>query len=76
MVFFIIKKYFKIGTPLYMSPEMLQHQEYDYNSDVWSLCMVFYEMIHGYCFWTAENPQQLISKILNIKLEFFLDNIK
>jgi serine/threonine protein kinase len=56
MVFFIIKKYFKIGTPLYMSPEMLQHQEYDYNSDVWSLCMVFYEMIHGYCFWTAENP--------------------
>jgi serine/threonine protein kinase len=32
------------GTPLYMSPEMSQHKDYSFNTDVWYL-----EMIDFFC---------------------------
>lgn len=53
-----------------MSPEMLNNQEYTFNSDVWSFCMVFYEIIHGYCAWNAENPQDLLTNIQKQPLTF------
>eukprot|EP00297_Palpitomonas_bilix_P004528 CAMPEP_0113878428 /NCGR_PEP_ID=MMETSP0780_2-20120614/6674_1 /TAXON_ID=652834 /ORGANISM="Palpitomonas bilix" /LENGTH=697 /DNA_ID=CAMNT_0000864891 /DNA_START=227 /DNA_END=2320 /DNA_ORIENTATION=+ /assembly_acc=CAM_ASM_000599 len=33
----------KVGTPLYMSPEVLQGAGYDFQSDVWSLGCLLYE---------------------------------
>ncbi|CAD8199171.1 unnamed protein product [Paramecium pentaurelia] len=33
----------RVGTPLYLSPELVQHQPYDYKVDIWALgCVVFY----------------------------------
>ncbi|CAD8184192.1 unnamed protein product [Paramecium pentaurelia] len=32
----------RVGTPLYLAPELVQHQPYDYKVDVWALgCIVF-----------------------------------
>jgi len=38
----------RIGTPLYMSPEIYNHQEYDSKVDVYSMGCTFYEM----CFFS------------------------
>jgi serine/threonine protein kinase len=39
------KAFSKVGTPLYMSPEVITSDGYDFKSDVWSLGCVIYELI-------------------------------
>lgn len=34
----------KVGTPLYMSPELIQGNGYNFNADVWSLGCICYEL--------------------------------
>ena len=38
------KAYSQVGTPLYMSPEIILNNGYDFKSDVWSLGCVIYEI--------------------------------
>jgi NIMA (never in mitosis gene a)-related kinase len=33
-----------VGTPYYLSPEIVQAQEYNYKTDLWSLGVILYEM--------------------------------
>jgi len=35
------------GTPLYMSPELVQEKPYDHNSDLWSVGCILYELFVG-----------------------------
>lgn len=35
------------GTPLYMAPELIDEQPYDYTADLWSLGCIIYEMLMG-----------------------------
>lgn len=50
----------KLGTPLYMAPEMFTENSYDYRADVWSLGCVIYELIEGSPIFYATSIRQLI----------------
>lgn len=54
-----------VGTPLYMSPQILMGQSYTTKCDIWSLGCIFYEMLTGVSPWTANTEQALLRNILN-----------
>ena len=54
-----------IGTTAYMSPEQAKGDEVDQRTDIWSLGVVFYEMISGNLPFKGEYDQAIIYSILN-----------
>ena len=53
------------GSPLYMAPEIMKSQKYDYKSDLWSVGIIFYEMLVGCTPFKSKNIYELIRKIEN-----------
>lgn len=51
------------GSPMYMSPELIQHKKYNSNSDLWSIGVIIYEMITGEPPFKVKNYKQLIEKM-------------
>lgn len=58
-----LKAHTSVGTPLYMSIEMLKNEPYTSKCDVWSLGFIFYEMLHGHTPWTAKSQYELIQNL-------------
>lgn len=59
-----------VGTPLYMSPQILKKGKYTTKSDLWSIGLIYYEMLHGKTPWPAQNEVELINAIYNKKIAF------
>ena len=59
-----------MGSPIYMSPEMLFKQIYDNRTDIWSLGIVYYEMLTGNPPYIDEvyTKHDLINKYRKIKV--------
>ena len=53
-----------IGTPLYMAPEVIQGNKYDYGVDIWGLGISVIQMIDGECPYRNENKQRILELIL------------
>ncbi|CAD8048740.1 unnamed protein product [Paramecium primaurelia] len=64
-----------VGTPLYMSPQILDHKRYNSKTDVWSIGFIFYEALFGKTPWTARSPPELLKNIRTQPLKFPTDKI-
>eukprot|EP00927_Polykrikos_kofoidii_P083932 TRINITY_DN8720_c1_g4_i1.p1 TRINITY_DN8720_c1_g4~~TRINITY_DN8720_c1_g4_i1.p1 ORF type:complete len:806 (+),score=124.06 TRINITY_DN8720_c1_g4_i1:343-2760(+) len=54
----------QIGTPFYMSPELINNKPYSYKSDVWGLGCILYEIINGQRAFDAQGLNGLALKII------------
>lgn len=54
-----------MGTPLYMSPEQASGQTADARTDVYSLGVIFYEMLVGSPPFTGANPMAVLSQVMS-----------
>ncbi|XP_057600227.1 serine/threonine-protein kinase 36 isoform X2 [Hippopotamus amphibius kiboko] len=52
------------GTPLYMSPELVEERPYDHNADLWSVGCILYELAVGTPPFYTTSIFQLVSLIL------------
>ena len=61
-----VKTYTQIGTPLYLSPEIINKNKYDKKIDIWSLGCILYEIIAlDQPFISSKSFQALYSKIIS-----------
>jgi len=52
------------GSPLYMSPEIIEHQKYTAKSDLWSIGIILYQLIyHTHPFQDCRNFAELTKRI-------------
>ena len=51
------------GTLVYMSPEILKGEEYNYKCDIWSIGIIIYRLIYGKPPYLGEKETALINKI-------------
>lgn len=45
----------RVGTPLYLSPELIKQKPYDYKIDVWAMGCILYQMCTGKAPFAGEN---------------------
>lgn len=54
-----------LGTALYMSPEQIRGERFDYRTDIYSIGVTLFEMIHGRTPYDAETTMALMMMHLN-----------
>jgi serine/threonine protein kinase len=50
-----VKNESSVGTPMYMSVEVLKGKTYTSKCDIWAIGVIFYEMLHGKTPWKAKS---------------------
>ena len=65
------KKFIRLlGSLYYLPPEMLENKLYDQRVDIWSLGILFYEMLTGYPPFDADSSQEIVDQILDDRVQY------
>lgn len=54
----------RVGTPLYIAPELVQNNKYSFKVDVWSVGCLLYQMVSGEVPFKSSNLITLGNKIV------------
>ena len=57
--------YSKVGTPDYISPEVLIDKTYDQAIDIWGIGVIMFECLCGYPPFTDEDSSQVCNHVMN-----------
>lgn len=60
----------RLGSNLTMAPEIMQRRPYDFKADIWSVGVVYYQMLEGRYPFTGTNIEAILLKIKNNKILF------
>ncbi|EAR96377.2 dual-specificity kinase domain protein (macronuclear) [Tetrahymena thermophila SB210] len=60
----------RLGSPLYMTPQILDGVPFNFKCDVWSVGVVFFEMLYGTTPWIGDSQVKLLQNIKSIPLKF------
>jgi serine/threonine protein kinase len=58
-----------VGTPYYMAPQVLQRIDYTSKCDIWSIGVIFYELLFGCLPWNGKSEETLLSAIMTQPLK-------
>ena len=61
---------YKVGSPSYIAPEILNGEEYDYSCDIWSLGILMYFLLCGNKPFTGNTEEEIYKAIKSNDLKF------
>lgn len=64
------------GTKEYIAPEQAKFHNYTNAVDVWSLGIIFDEILHGNPFYSGEDNKEVFNKILKMPFKIRDENIR
>jgi serine/threonine protein kinase len=64
------KESYNVGTPLYMPPEALVYSKYSFQSDIFSMGVLIYEILYCHAPWESRSEKELIAKMTKNPLTF------
>ena len=68
----------KLGTPQYMSPELIKENKLSFKNDIWSLGIIFYQLLVGVCPFDSNITEEIYKEICdnykNIDFPFFISD--
>ncbi|CAD8052207.1 unnamed protein product [Paramecium primaurelia] len=59
-----------LGTPAYMSPQLLKEEQYTTKSDIWSFGIILYQIIFNTLPWVGKSENDLVQQIINVPITF------
>ena len=59
-----------VGSPPYMSPQIIRLENYTAKCEIWSLGLIYYEILVGKTPWEAFSRYKLIENIQNNPIDF------
>jgi eukaryotic-like serine/threonine-protein kinase len=71
----LVKTQSLVGSPIYMSPEHIRGYEVSFQSDVWSLGAVLYELVTGRTAFTGNSITELCAAVLETNPTPITDNV-
>ena len=68
----------KLGTPQYMSPELIKDNKLSFKNDIWSLGIIFYQLLVGVCPFDSNITEEIYKEICenykNIDFPFYISD--